>query len=348
MPASADLSVLLSQPALLKLLSELRGAASAAQPERELVGLLARLTGGGAEIRASWGAVVASAGEAAGGAQTFRLQQGRRHVGRLTLWVAPEWAALGPLAAEYALLSRLQSAAAGSARRRVGERTLSALLSGEAHLGDETFVVALADLGTGATGRGARAQAAQAYALDVLAEVGEGYLLGSGLNGLATVWQGRALWWWPSEHPVQEGASLFAALRESVGGVRLGVSERHRGEGLAAALDEARQALGAVRSSGVQVFQNLDPLTPLLRTEAAAQLRAQLRARLATLQDAGKVETTLRLYLTHTGPLTALAGAQHIHVNTLRYRLKRAEDALGASLTDPATLARLYLAFGVE
>ncbi len=130
--------------------------------------------------------------------------------------------------------------------------------------------------------------------------------------------------------------------------MRLGVSERHRGEGLAAALDEARQALGAVGSSGVQVFQNLDPLTPLLRTEAAAQLRAQLRARLATLQDAGKVETTLRLYLTHTGPLTALAGAQHIHVNTLRYRLKRAEDALGASLTDPATLARLYLAFGVE
>lgn len=346
MSSPAALSPPLSPSALLDLLAELRGAAAAAQPERELVEVLARHTGGGAEIRASWGAVVAAAGERGGAGQGFRLQQGRRHVGRLTLWTGPEWAALGPLAADYALLSRLQSAAAGSARRRVGERTLTALLSGDALPGDEAYAVALADLSTEASGRGARAQAARAYALDVLAEVGEGYL--SERGGLCTVWQGRALWWWPSEHPVQEGNSLFAALRESVGGVRLGVSERHRGEGLSAALDEARQALGAVGGSGVQVFRNLDPLSPLLRTEAAAQLRAQLRARLGTLQDAGKVEATLRLYLTHSGPLTALARAQHIHVNTLRYRLKRAEDALGASLTDPATLARLYLAFGTE
>lgn len=332
---------------LLNLLTELRSAAAATQPERELVDVLARRTGGGAEIRASWGAVVAEAGEKTGIGQSFRLQQGRRHVGRLTLWTEPEWAALGPLAADYALLSRLQSAAAGSARRRVGERTLSALLSGELSLGDEAFAVALADLGLG-EGRGTRAQAAQAYALDVLTEVGEGYLTATGLDGLATVWQGRALWWWPSEHPVQEGASLFAALRESVGGVRLGVSERHRGEGLAAALDEARQALGAVGSSGVQVFQNLDPLTPLLRTEAAAQLRAQLRARLAALDDAGRVEATLRAYLAHSGTLAALADAQHVHINTLRYRLKRAEDALGLSLGDPAALARLYLALGAD
>ncbi len=124
---------------LLNLLTELRSAAAATQPERELVDVLARRTGGGAEIRASWGAVVAEAGEKTGIGQSFRLQQGRRHVGRLTLWTGPEWAALGPLAADYALLSRLQSAAAGSARRRVGERTLSALLSGELPLGDEAL-----------------------------------------------------------------------------------------------------------------------------------------------------------------------------------------------------------------
>ena len=40
-----------------------------------------------------------------------------------------------------------------------------------------------------------------------------------------------------------------------------------------------------------------------------------------------------------------LAAQLHIHVNTLRYRLRRAEDALGAPLTDPRLLARLYLAF---
>ena len=333
--------------ALLSLLTELRGAAAAAQPERELVEVLARRTAGGAEIRASWGAVVAAAGERVGAGQGFRLQQGRRHVGRLTLWTGPEWAALGPLAADYALLSRLQSAAAGSARRRVGERTLTALLSGELPPGDEAFAVALADLGAGeGQGRGARAQAAQAYALDVLTEVGEGYLTASGLDGLATVWQGQALWWWPSKNPAQEGADLFTALRVSLGSVRLGVSGRHEGTGLAPALDEARQALGAVGSSGFQVFQELDPLTPLLSGEAARTLRAQLRARLDVLEDAGRVEATLRAYLAHSGTLAALAEAQHIHVNTLRYRLRRAEDALGLSLSDPATLARLYLALG--
>ncbi|MFC6619250.1 helix-turn-helix domain-containing protein [Deinococcus radiophilus] len=34
-----------------------------------------------------------------------------------------------------------------------------------------------------------------------------------------------------------------------------------------------------------------------------------------------------------------------MHVNTLRYRLRRAEQALDGSLSDPALLARLYLAF---
>lgn len=229
----------------------------------------------------------------------------------------------------------------------MGERTLSAFLSGELSLGDEAFAVALADLDMG-EGRGTRAQAAQAYALDVLTEVGEGYLTATGLDGLATVWQGRALWWWPSRNPVQEGADLFAALRESVGGVRLGVSERHQGGGLATALDEARQALGAVSGSGVQVFRELDPLTPLLSSAAAQTLRAQLRARLAALDDAGRVEATLRAYLAHSGTLAALADAQHVHINTLRYRLKRAEDALGLSLGDPAALARLYLALGAD
>lgn len=125
-----SLARLLAEPGLLALLGQLRQAATGPQPERALVRQLAELTGGGAEIRASWGEVVAAAGVQEGEGQPFPLAHGRRQVGRLTLWAPPEWTALGPLAAEYALLSRLQSAAAGAARRRVGERTLDALLSG--------------------------------------------------------------------------------------------------------------------------------------------------------------------------------------------------------------------------
>ncbi|WP_227102778.1 thiamine phosphate synthase [Deinococcus radiodurans] len=248
-----SLARLLAEPGLLALLGQLRQAATGPQPERALVRQLAELTGGGAEIRASWGEVVAAAGVQEGEGQPFPLAHGRRQVGRLTLWAPPEWTALGPLAAEYALLSRLQSAAAGAARRRVGERTLDALLSGQgdpAALGDEAYVVAVAALAQD-FGSGASARAAQAHALDVLAGAGEGYLVGSGRRGLCTV-QGdgtagdratgeRALWLWPAADVQREAAELYAALTESTGQpVRLRVGRStHRPEDAARALAEA-------------------------------------------------------------------------------------------------------------
>ena len=47
--------------------------------------------------------------------------------------------------------------------------------------------------------------------------------------------------------------------------------------------------------------------------------------------------------LPHWMPLCLETG---VTSTTLRYRLRRAEEVLGGSLTDPALLARLYLAFG--
>ncbi|MDL2344496.1 PucR family transcriptional regulator, partial [Deinococcus sp. MIMF12] len=106
---SPPLPDLLALPGIAALLVSLREAVGGPQPERELVTRLARLTGGRAEIRASWGDVVAAAGEAAWPEVTRRLSygdaSGERHVGSLTLAVPPEWAGLGPVAAEYALLA---------------------------------------------------------------------------------------------------------------------------------------------------------------------------------------------------------------------------------------------------
>ncbi|CAM2775029.1 hypothetical protein DERA104750_02150 [Deinococcus radiodurans] len=96
----------------------------------------------------------------------------------------------------------------------------------------------------------------------------------------------------------------------------------------------------------MQVFGELDPLYALLTGGALDTLRSQTLARLAALGDDGRTEATLRAYLAHRGTLNELAARQHVHVNTLRYRLRRAEEVLGGSLTDPALLARLYLAFG--
>ena len=38
------------------------------------------------------------------------------------------------------------------------------------------------------------------------------------------------------------------------------------------------------------------------------------------------------------------AQAMHLHHNSLRYRLSRAEQLLGRSLKDPATIASVYFA----
>lgn len=351
MPHVSSLPDLLARPELLELLAELRRAATGTRPEEALVRLLAARTGGRAEVYASWGPLVAGAGEPPAGVspQSLRLTHGRRHVGRLELWLPPEWAALGPLAAEYALLARLQTAAAGAARRRVGERTLDALLSGvsdPATLGPDAYAVAVAGLGP-AVGRGAGARAAQAHALDVLAGAGEGYFAERVGQGLCTVRGDQAVWLWPARDLLREAEELYEALKASTGpSVRLGVSGLHRRTAPVQALQEAQQALSSLAGRpGHQIFQQMDPLYALLTQGRLTPLRRQVQALLADLDDGGRTESTLRAYLAHQGTLAELAEQQNVHVNTLRYRLRRAEQALDGSLSDPALLARLYLAF---
>ncbi|MDB5046759.1 MAG: Regulatory protein of LrpR family, partial [Deinococcus sp.] len=355
-------------PGLPTLLSTLRQAMLHARPEQELTALLARLTGGRAEIRASWGDVVASAGTPQGHPLSLRLIHGGRHVGALLLAVPEEWQALLPVAAEYALLARLQSAAAGAARRRVGERTLGALLSGDTQeaapnstvLDGEAYAVAVAAFST-EPASGARARTARAAALDVLAAVGEGYFFErtqapeahSDWAGVVycTVQGSRAVWLWPTHDLEREAHALHAALTASTAqDVRLGVSGRHlRVAAAPTALGEARQALAATRQArGFTLFHGMDPLYALLSGGALGTLKAQIQSRLSLLEDGGRIEATVRAYLTHTGPLGHLAARQNLHVNTLRYRLRRAEEVLGGSLSDPQLLARLYLAFGAE
>lgn len=349
MSRPSELPPRLTVDALPQLLTLFRKAVSHSRPEAELVKLLAKLTGGYAEIRASWGDSVAAAGHLRGTPQEFKLAHAGRNVGRLRLEFPAKWAALVPVAVEYALLARLQSAAAGAARRRVGERTLDALLEGRgdaAALGNEPFALALATYGQ-EPGRGASARAAYAHALDVLAGVGEGYFAERGLRGFCTVHADCAVWLWPVQNLEREARELFTALSESTGQqVRLGISSIHRDQAVSDAYTEAEQSLNAVREAGLLVFSEFDALHALLKSEALGNLRTQVLAQLANLQDGGKVESTLRAFLTHSGTLEELAEKQNIHVNTLRYRLKLAEKAVKGPLNDPAIICRLFLALG--
>ncbi|MFC4425034.1 PucR family transcriptional regulator [Deinococcus navajonensis] len=340
-----------SVPGSASVFVALREAVAHPQPERELTRLLARLTGGFAAIHASWGDLVASSGEPRPG-QVYKLSSGTRQVGTLTVAAAAEWGPLLPVAAEYALLARLQSAAAGAARRRVGERALDALLAGQDDvpgLGEGPFALALARFSRGVTGTAA-ARATREQALDVLASAGEGYFMERGVTAYSTVRAGRAVWLWPTRDLEREGHALHAALLASTAqDVRLGVSARHTGPAVRAAFEEASQALAGTREArGCTLFQALDPLHALVTGGALNTLQAQVGARLASLNDAGRTEATLRAYLAHRGSLAELAAALHVHVNTLRYRLRRAEDVLGGRLSDPQLLARLYLALEAQ
>jgi DNA-binding PucR family transcriptional regulator len=52
---------------------------------------------------------------------------------------------------------------------------------------------------------------------------------------------------------------------------------------------------------------------------------------------------TLRAYLDGFGDVAATAAGLHVHPNTVRYRVRRVEEILGTSLTDPEVRLLLSL-----
>lgn len=340
-------------PGLRALLDGAQRALNHPQPEATLARWLAGVTGGEVTVRASWGDVVAHAGHAPDGAELTEVPLAfeRRPVGTLQLRAAPGWADLAALIAELLRLARLQAAAAGAARRRVGERQFEALLSGDAAQlpPGEGFTVAALRLG-GPPPRSTRAREARTAQLDVLCSVGEGFFYRRGLTCLTAV---RALgdhdvsvWLWPAADPAGAAGLHEALLHATTAPFRLGVSRAHSGAAAAPdALREAAQALTLAPARGTATFTQPDPLRPLLDSPERAAHAADWQARLRAGDPDGKLAATLRAYLGHTGSLAALADDLNLHLNTLRYRLRRAEELLGGGLNDPAFVARVYLAF---
>ncbi|WP_189065078.1 PucR family transcriptional regulator [Deinococcus seoulensis] len=341
-------------PGLRALLDGAQRALNHPQPEAALARWLAGVTGGEVTVRASWGDVVAHAGHAPDGAELTEVPLAfeRRPVGTLHLRADPGWADLAALIAELLRLARLQAAAAGAARRRVGERQFEALLSGDAAQlpPGEGFTVAALRL-DGPPPRSARAREARTAQLDVLCSVGEGFFYRRGLTSLTAVRaQGDSdvsVWLWPAADPAGAAGLHEALLNATAAPFRLGVSRPHADPGaVGAALREAAQALAHAGPRGSATFTQPDPLRPLLDSPERAAHAADWQARLRAGDPDGKLAATLRAYLGHTGSLAVLADEMNLHLNTLRYRLKRIEELLGGQLGDPAFVARVYLAFG--
>lgn len=128
---------------------------------------------------------------------------------------------------------------------------------------------------------------------------------------------------------------------------RLGLSlPQSRFSEVAAAERQARLALGAVPPSGGWAdFGAVDPITWLSEHhgEELAALRELTLGPLVEEDPQGKLMATLRTYLDSPTDLSATANALGVHPNTVRHRLKRIEELVGAPLSSPATLARLWL-----
>ena len=123
---------------------------------------------------------------------------------------------------------------------------------------------------------------------------------------------------------------------------------------LAVALSESEAALrlAAQAGPGELVTHDFGPLRFLLdapdKGEMVAMVVDQLGplARYDNARASGELVSTLRAYL-ELGNRPAVAEHCHVHVSTVKYRMQKASDLLGRSLSDPHVRFELRLAFEV-
>ena len=126
--------------------------------------------------------------------------------------------------------------------------------------------------------------------------------------------------------------------------------------GIGRALAQARQArrVAALLGGGVRVLDaaGLGSVELLLATapaEARQAFRASLLSPLLDYDAAHGTELvrTLRVFLDCSGSWTKAAEAMFVHVNSLRYRMRRVEELTGRDLGSLADQAALLLALGL-
>lgn len=158
------------------------------------------------------------------------------------------------------------------------------------------------------------------------------------------------------------GSCIAAFVQLEVGDARAAVQEAladHPGwsagigrgtRGVACMRDSLRDAeIAAQRAAAttdppVLAFDDFDLATLMVTETAADRVRPKVDELLSGLDEHPTILAAVRAYFEHGLDVMRTAEAMHLHHNSLRYRLGRAEQFLGRSLKDPATIASLYLA----
>jgi sugar diacid utilization regulator len=157
------------------------------------------------------------------------------------------------------------------------------------------------------------------------------------------------------DHAREVVRSLQERARRAGVETRAGLGDERRD--LSLSLREAEAALSFAEHSrdaiALVACEQLGPLRFLLDCRDTAQMEAFVRDRLGPLADydrahrRGALLETVAAFLEHDGSQASAASACHIHLSTLKYRIARAAEVLGASPHDPQTRYELRLAFSV-
>ncbi|HEY1916295.1 MAG TPA: PucR family transcriptional regulator ligand-binding domain-containing protein [Streptosporangiaceae bacterium] len=152
------------------------------------------------------------------------------------------------------------------------------------------------------------------------------------------------------------GPLLTAGLRG--GRLSVGISDAARGTGgLAGVIREARSArrLAELRTGTVRLATGDEAGThAMLLASVPADVLASFRARLLgpleryDRRRQAQLVPTLREFLACDGSWSACAQRLHVHVNTLRYRIRRIEELTGRELSSLDAKADFLLALGTQ
>lgn len=222
---------------------------------------------------------------------------------------------------------------------------------------EQRYLVAVCEVGL--PQRSGRAAAARSRALlERSREAGDEYFLALGYGVLSETRAEHCLWVFGGGAPESQADGLLRALLAAVADddkavVRLGLSlQRSDVTGVADAYHQAMLALQSVAAQGgLAWFDEFDPVYWVLKQQPPGNLttlRDRLVGSVKAADEHGKLWRTLNAYLLSPNDLGALAAELHIHVNTLRYRLKRIEELVAAPLDKPETLAKLYVAQQID
>jgi purine catabolism regulator len=137
-------------------------------------------------------------------------------------------------------------------------------------------------------------------------------------------------------------AEAMPAARIGIGRSVSAIAEIHH------SLRDAELAVAHARGGRIVRFEDFDLGTFMVSEVPPDRLGPKVDEILSVLRANPPLHEALKAYFEHDLDIATTAAALHMHRNSLRYRLARAEQLLGRSLKQPSTVAAIYIALVAE